>query len=242
MNQVQFDLASRSTSQTRHSVDAFNGVRVNNMYNDQLSTPPALPSPDYDYKMDYFQYKAVTNGIGEENERAVEAADLMDCDHKPKLSVDVQTYCGNQQFISPIELEDYKKFTPNTNEYRFLLVDDNFINLKILERILLKLYPKCTIVKTQDSTKIMPLIHTQHFDVVFLDIEMPVLTGIQLAKMIRMDDRFKPVGIIAVTTKSLAKDRIIYQQAGIDHTLAKPLNYSFNHIISCIENVLGGKA
>ncbi|CAG91068.2 DEHA2G23386p [Debaryomyces hansenii CBS767] len=241
MDQVQFDFDSKSScsTQTRHSANIFN--KTNNMiYNNQLGTPPALPSPDYDYRMDYFHYKPVSGDVRDESADMVEA-EYVDCDLKPKLSVDVNTFGGNQQFISPIELGEYKKFTPNTNPYNFLLVDDNFINLKILERVLLKLYPNCTIVKTQDSTKIMALLHSQTFDVAFLDIEMPGLTGIELAKMIRMEDKLNQVGIIAVTTKSLPCDKIIYEQAGIDHTFAKPLNYSFDHIITCIEKVLRAK-
>lgn len=235
MDQLQFDFDLRSScsTQSRYSADVFS--KTNNMiYNNQLDTPPVLPSPDYDYRMDYFHYKPVNGNVAEENTKA----DSADCDFKPKLSVDVNTFRGNQQFISPIELGEFREFTPDTNAYNFLLVDDNFINLKILERILLKLFPNCAIVKTQDSTKIMALLHSKVFDVAFIDIEMPVVTGIELAKMIRMEDTLNLVGIIAVTTKSLPSDRIIYENAGIDHTFAKPLNYSFDHIISCIDKVI----
>mmetsp|Transcript_1195 Transcript_1195/g.1200 ORF Transcript_1195/g.1200 Transcript_1195/m.1200 type:complete len:243 (+) Transcript_1195:79-807(+) len=238
MNKLQFDFDLRSSCSTesRHLADVFS--KTNDMiYNNQLDTPPVLPSPDYDYRMDYFHYKPVNGNLTDENINTVQA-DSADCDFKPKLSVDVNTFRGSQQFISPIELGEFRKFTPDTNAYKFLLVDDNFINLKILERILLKLYPNCTIVKTQDSTKIMTLLHSQAFDVAFLDIEMPVFTGIELAKMIRMEETLNLVGIIAVTTKSLPSDRIIYEKAGIDYTFAKPLNYSFDHIISCIDKVI----
>lgn len=237
MNEVQFDLSPSCTTQTRHSADIFNSSRTMK-YNDQLSTPPATGSPEYDCRMDYFHYKPVNNDLGDDVEVSMAEPESMECDHKPKLSVDVKTYCGNQQFISPIELGEYKKFTPNTRALKFLLVDDNFINLKILERVLFKLYPNCAIIKTQDSMKIMELVHVQHFDAVFLDIEMPGLTGIQLAQLMRSDKKFDQVGIIAVTTKNLPTDRLIYQQAGIDHTLAKPLNYTFDHIITCIDEVL----
>ena len=87
----------------------------------------------------------------------------------------------------------------------------------------------------------MGLLRSQTFDVAFLDIEMPGFTGIELAKMIRMEEKLNKVGIIAVTTKSLPSDKIVYEKAGIDHTFAKPLNYSFDYIISCIDKVLREK-
>lgn len=125
--------------------------------------------------------------------------------------------------------------------FRFLLVDDNVINLRILQRILVKLYPNASITTIDKSYQIPNLLKSQKYDVIFLDIEMPILTGIDITKIIRTDSLFKDlntVGIIAVTTKTSHDDLMLYDSLGIDYTLAKPLNYTLNHMVNCIESVI----
>lgn len=234
MNQIQ---PQAIINPHRKIPSSINGKEIGTMlHNDQLTTPPLLPSPDMDYRMDYFHYKPVGKGCGGNVSPGIEASE--ESTGKPHISVNVKNYCGDQQFVSPIELEDCKKFTPNMTPYNFLLVDDNFINLKILEKILHKLYPNARVQQTQDSTTILLLVSTQQFDIVFLDIEMPMVTGIQLAQMIRLNEKLNKMGLIAVTTRSLPAEQSLYRQVGIDHTLAKPLNYSFSSIISSIDGVL----
>lgn len=130
-------------------------------------------------------------------------------------------------------------FRPNQTPLKFLLVDDNVINLKILARILSRIYPHSFIVQVEDLTNVLKLIAQEHFDVVFLDIEMPNMSGTDIAAAIRGTlDRYARLGLIAVTTKHLPCDLEEYGRLGIDFTLAKPLNYSYNYISACIESVM----
>lgn len=128
--------------------------------------------------------------------------------------------------------DHHKIYTP----FKFLLVDDNVINLRILHKILMKLYPNASITTVDKSYEIPSLLQRQKFDVIFLDIDMPILTGIDIAKIIRKD--LDDVAIIAVTTRASTDDCKLYYSLGIDYTLAKPLNYTLNHIVSCVESVI----
>lgn len=135
-------------------------------------------------------------------------------------------------------LQPFPLTLPNLTNYNFLIVDDNIINLRILNRVLLKLYPKSNIVQIQDSKLVAEILQRQQFDSVFLDIEMPDITGIDIAKLIRSDEKFKKMPVIAVTTRNSAEDLQLYKKYGIDHTFHKPLNYSLDLIGSSIDEII----
>ncbi|ODV80088.1 CheY-like protein [Suhomyces tanzawaensis NRRL Y-17324] len=130
------------------------------------------------------------------------------------------------------------KRAPNTVAYSFLLVDDNAINLRILERVLNRMYPNSHITKIQDLTKVQPVIAHQAFDMVFLDIEMPCITGVDLARHMRSQRKYDSWGIVAVTTRNTASDVAIYKSAGIDFTFPKPLATTHDHMMDTINYIL----
>lgn len=137
--------------------------------------------------------------------------------------------------LSPIT---QSTFIPNYNSYKFLIVDDNLINLKILYKILSKLFPNSLIVKLSNSSTILKLIEQETFDLVFLDIEMPPISGVEIAKRIRSIKKHNKLGLIAVTTKSGEKDMKVYKKVGIDFTFKKPMNNNLNLILNNIEIIL----
>lgn len=141
----------------------------------------------------------------------------------------------SKNYISPI---DNSSLIPNYNSYKFLIVDDNLINLKILYKILSKIFPNSLIIKLSNSSTILKLIQKEKFDLIFLDIEMPPINGVDISKKIRSSKKFNNMGLIAVTTRSNESDLKIYRKVGIDYTFKKPLNYSLNLILNNIEIIL----
>ncbi|KAK6456075.1 stress response regulator protein 1 [Scheffersomyces xylosifermentans] len=131
-----------------------------------------------------------------------------------------------------------KKNLSNFTSYNFLIVDDNLINIKILEKVLMKLYPNCNIKKLVDPTKVAGIVQSHQFDVVFLDIEMPQITGVELSKDMRRQSKFDSVGIIAVTSRSLPEDLSVYNSVGIDYTFSKPLTYNYDYMMDRIDGVI----
>ncbi|AOW31277.1 hypothetical protein I503_05977 [Candida albicans SC5314] len=127
---------------------------------------------------------------------------------------------------------------PKLTTYSFLIVDDNIINLKILNRILLKLFPKCHIVQIQDSKLVKDLLHKQSFDSIFIDIEMPDVNGIDIAQFVRQDTKFDNMGMVAVTTRNSTQDLELFKQCGIDFTFHKPLNYSLDFMANSIDDII----
>mgnify|MGYP000116859078 FL=1 len=64
------------------------------------------------------------------------------------------------------------------------------------------------------------------FDVIFMDIMMPVMNGYEATKMIRSLDRedAKEIPIIAMTANAFTEDRIRAKEAGMDEHIAKPVD------------------
>lgn len=130
-------------------------------------------------------------------------------------------------------------FMPNFRPYLFLLVDDNEINLRILERVLAKLFPNAAIRTVQDSALVC--VNPQallHYHVIFLDIEMPIVTGVDIATHVRSNPLLDHVGLIAVTTRSMAADLELYTRCGFDFTFPKPVDHSYGYILLQVEQVL----
>lgn len=66
-----------------------------------------------------------------------------------------------------------------------------------------------------------------HYDLVFMDIQMPIMDGYEAAKQIRAtDDRedLKDIPIIALTANAFAEDVRFAMRAGMNHHIAKPLD------------------
>ncbi|OBA21535.1 hypothetical protein METBIDRAFT_22806, partial [Metschnikowia bicuspidata var. bicuspidata NRRL YB-4993] len=126
---------------------------------------------------------------------------------------------------------------PNPNSYKFLIVDDNEINLRIFRRVLKRLFPNSAIDMMQDSSQV-DTAKLLLYQIVFLDIEMPHVTGVDIAKTVRLDPALHRLGLVAVTTKSAAADLETYDACGFDFTIPKPIYKGYNGIFRGIEQVL----
>ncbi|KAM9896859.1 hypothetical protein OXX79_007238 [Metschnikowia pulcherrima] len=129
---------------------------------------------------------------------------------------------------------------PNQNVYKFLVVDDNEINLRIFRRVLKKLFPYSLIDTIQDSTQVDPCALSQ-YKIVFLDIEMPQVTGVDIANAVRSRTALDNLGLVAVTTKSTPPDMKLYEKCGFDMTIPKPVHRGYSGILRDIEQVLTGR-
>ena len=83
--------------------------------------------------------------------------------------------------------------------------------------------------KTWDGQEAVELFRNSEpgeFDVILMDIMMPVMNGYEATKMIRSLDRedAKEVPIIAMTANAFTEDRIRAKEAGMDDHIAKPVD------------------
>lgn len=124
---------------------------------------------------------------------------------------------------------------------RILLVEDNELNREIAEEIIGQ---TGVIVESAEHGKEalqrfleMP---ENYYDLIFMDIQMPVMNGYEATAAIRKLSRkdAKDIPIIAMTANAFAEDVRRSKQAGMNEHLTKPLN--IEQIVNCLEAWLGG--
>ena len=110
---------------------------------------------------------------------------------------------------------------------RILLVEDNELNMEIAEFILEN--EGAIVTKAyngQEAAEIFEKSEEGEFEVILMDLMMPVMDGYQATKKIRSMDRSdsKNIIIIAMTANAFTDDRIKTKKAGMNEHIAKPLN------------------
>src|SRR5687768_761418 len=93
------------------------------------------------------------------------------------------------------------------SQTKILLVDDKVENLMALEKTLAPL--QLTIYKATSGNEALKLMLHHHFAVVLLDIMMPVMNGIEVAKLMRQNDLTEHVPIIFLTAMDESEQHYI---------------------------------
>ena len=108
-----------------------------------------------------------------------------------------------------------------------LLAEDNELNMEIAEFMLQN---EGTVVTKawngQEAVELFRKSKPGEFDVILMDIMMPVMNGYEATKMIRALDRedAKTIPIIAMTANAFTEDRLRAKEAGMDEHIAKPVD------------------
>ena len=121
-----------------------------------------------------------------------------------------------------------------------LLAEDNELNMEITEFVLQN--EGADLTKAWDGQEAVELFRNSEpgeFDVILMDIMMPVMDGYEAAKMIRSLDRedAKTIPIIAMTANAFTEDRIRAKEAGMDEHVAKPVDVEL--LIKVIHKLVG---
>jgi diguanylate cyclase (GGDEF)-like protein len=105
---------------------------------------------------------------------------------------------------------------------RVLLVEDNEINRDLATELLgdLGIVVKIAV----DGREGVDRIAAEPFDLVLMDIQMPIMDGLTATKLIRADERFRSLPIIAMTAHAMSGDRERSLYAGMNDHLTKPIN------------------
>ncbi|EPZ33527.1 hypothetical protein ROZALSC1DRAFT_26862 [Rozella allomycis CSF55] len=113
-----------------------------------------------------------------------------------------------------------------------LVVDDNAINRKVIAKLLESiLCPQIDFA--EDGAVAVKLALSKSYDIVFMDVSMPVMDGLTATRLIKKE---KKVFIVAMTANALYQERLLCMESGMDDYLAKPV--SRDDVISLLERFL----
>ena len=105
---------------------------------------------------------------------------------------------------------------------RVLLVEDNEINQEValgqLEDV------EATVDVAENGEVAVNMVRSNDYDIVLMDMQMPVMDGIEATRIIRADSRFDRLPIVAMTANAMAVDRERCLEAGMNDHIPKPID------------------
>ena len=103
-----------------------------------------------------------------------------------------------------------------------LLVEDNEINQEVAVGQLEDM--ELFVDVAENGARAVQMVHDTEYDVVLMDMQMPVMDGIEATQTIRSEDQFQDLPIIAMTANAMAADREKCLKAGMNDHIAKPID------------------
>lgn len=152
---------------------------------------------------------------------------LVDC-MNGKLSVNSQPGVGSYFSVSiplPAIKNQFDVPSPAITEYikknsaHVLVADDNEINLLLLTNMLE--LQGCTVDTAANGKHALRLINEKHYQLAFVDINMPVMTGLELVKILR--SQHNSLKIAAISAHASDHKKMEALNAGFDYYLTKPI-------------------
>jgi len=101
-----------------------------------------------------------------------------------------------------------------------LVAEDNLINQKMILKVLEKLGYNAALAN--NGVEAIRMLDKQYYDLIFMDVQMPEMDGLECTRYIRKHYAKQPV-IIAMTANAMVEDREVCLKAGMNNYIAKPV-------------------
>ena len=111
----------------------------------------------------------------------------------------------------------------NNQKIKIMLVEDNKVNMLLLKTIIKNLFSNATIFEIPNGKVAVDQFEIINPDIIFMDIQMPILNGYEAAKKIRNLESGKNVPIIAITAGTEKEEKEKCIAAGMNDYIAKPI-------------------
>src|SRR3984957_4515948 len=136
----------------------------------------------------------------------------------------------------PAQLVPNHSVREGNRPLRILLAEDNVVNQRLAMRMLEK--QGHTVVIAGDGVMALAELERARFDVVLMDVQMPLMDGVEATAAIRKEERStgQHIPIIAMTAHAMLGDRQRFLASGMDGYVSKPIHTQ--ELFTAIENVL----
>ena len=111
---------------------------------------------------------------------------------------------------------------PTESKVNILVAEDNVVNQRLVKELLVRKNYSVTIV--DNGLKIFDVLEQSKFDIILMDIQMPIMDGLEATSIIREIEKGtgKHTPIIGITAYAVKADKAKCMEAGMDDYLAKP--------------------
>lgn len=111
----------------------------------------------------------------------------------------------------------------NGDNLSVLIVEDNSVNRFLAVTLIKRIVPNAEIIEAKNGEEAIAIINNQCFDIILMDIQMPIMNGYEAATEIRKIPKYKNVPIIALTAGILNGEREKCLEYGMNDYLSKPI-------------------
>ncbi len=110
------------------------------------------------------------------------------------------------------------------DKINILVAEDVIMNVELMKAMLLEYVPNANIEVALDGHEAVNAVKNKLFDLVFMDVQMPRLDGVEATKQIRENVDNKKIPIVALTAGATKTDRDKCLESGMNYFLGKPVN------------------
>lgn len=123
----------------------------------------------------------------------------------------------------PYRKADTELDTSKISGLKILIAEDNLMNQKVIQKMLERFDLKSEIVN--NGKEVLDKLSEQSYDLILMDMEMPVMDGLESTEKIRSSlAEFDQPIIVAITANAFPEDRERCFEAGMDDFIAKPVS------------------
>ncbi len=133
--------------------------------------------------------------------------------------MDGMEYSGG---IADYEATDLTKAGPMTKTV--MIVEDNDLNMKLFHD-LLDAHGYQTL-QTRNGMEALALAREHHPDLILMDIQLPEVSGLEVTKWLKEDDKLRSIPVIAVTAFAMKGDEERIREGGCEAYISKPISVS----------------
>lgn len=127
-------------------------------------------------------------------------------------------------------------------DMRILVVESFSTMRRIIGNLLVELGYRY-ISEAEDGLSALPMLHNQHFDLVITDLQMPRMSGLELLRAIRADNKLTHIPVLMITADAKREQIIEAAQAGVSAYVVRPFTAAIleNKMLSIVDHLNDGR-
>jgi len=107
-------------------------------------------------------------------------------------------------------------------ECKVLIVEDNELNMKLFNDIFEA--HGYTTLQSRDGLDALQIARQHRPDLILMDIQLPVVSGLEITKQLKADEELRGIPVVAVTAFAMKGDEEKIRQSGCDAYMIKPIS------------------